>query len=83
MPQMAKSRPKRWEEAGAKVGEGLSELADLRDEYEAWFENLPENLWESPVGSKLQEIVDLDFDGMISDLDDALNVELPLGFGRD
>jgi hypothetical protein len=89
-----KSRPKRWQEAAAKAAAAwndlqtaLDDLDSLRQEYEEWQGNLPENLQQSALAEKLQTIVDLDIDSAKSSMDDLLGeleaVELPRGFGRD
>jgi hypothetical protein len=67
-PQDRRSRPQRWAEA-------VETLRQLQAEYQAWFDNLPEALQDSPVAEKLEAICDLDLD--------QLDVELPRGFGRD
>jgi hypothetical protein len=67
----------------AKAQEGLAALMELRDEYQDWRDNLPENLDQSPVAEKLDAILDLDFDGAESFLSDAEGADLPRGFGRD
>lgn len=74
------------------VNAALEQLEDLRGEYESWYDNLPENLQDSNLGSKLSEITYLSFD-VIGDsedaqdatqaLEEAENADLPLGFGRD
>jgi len=66
----------------------MDELRGLKEEYEEWQGNLPENLVNSPLGEKLQAVCDLDFDAenledITSVLDEAESIELPLGFGRD
>ena len=63
-----KPRPARWAAA-------LAELRDLQAEYEAWRDNLPEVLAGSRTAELLGEVCDVDLD--------AVDVELPLGFGRD
>jgi hypothetical protein len=101
-----KSRPVRWAEAvGAataardKVTEAaddlvaaLSDLNDIKAEYEEWRDTLPENLQQSALGEKLNEVCDLEFDSddPLSDwetvseaIDNADGIDLPLGFGRD
>jgi DNA repair ATPase RecN len=72
--------------------EAKGALEDLKSEYEEWQGNLPENAQNGPTAEKLQAVVDLDLDDL--DLEDALdsadtvaeeaeNLELPQGFGRD
>jgi hypothetical protein len=63
-----RSRPQRWADA-------LDELRQLQEEYREWLESLPENLEGSVLHEKLEEVCELDID--------ELDVELPLGFGRD
>lgn len=77
------SRPARWEVACAKMREGLDELTSLRDEYQEWRDNLPENQESSPVAEKLDAVVDLDLDSIESSLSDCEGIDLPRGFGRD
>ena len=80
------------EEAKAKVTDTVDALKDIQSEYQEWYDNLPENLQNGATGEKLQAIVDLelDADGIELDLsdirtaiEDAENVDLPQGFGRD
>lgn len=103
---MAKSRPQRWAEAAANLRRSLDaidtqnvehyadELAGIREEYEQWHADLPENLENSPTAEKLEAVVDLELEYMgsniteaideaLSLLEDAEGVELPIGFGRD
>ena len=68
-PQDRSSRPQRWQDA-------VRTLLDLQDEYQAWLDNLPDNLEESALAHKLQAICALD-------LAELESVEPPRGFGRD
>ena len=67
-PPRPKTRPARWAAA-------LAELRALQGEYEEWLDNLPESLAESRTAELLEEVRDVDLD--------ALDVDLPRGFGRD
>ena len=58
----------RWADA-------VEELRTLQAEYEAWRDGLPKSLAESRTAELLDGVCDLDVD--------ALDVELPRGFGRD
>ena len=51
-------------------------LLDLQDEYQAWLDNLPDNLAESVLAHKLEAICMLDLGALES-------IEPPRGFGRD
>jgi hypothetical protein len=77
------SRPKRWHAAIEIARGAVTDLEELRDEYQEWLDNIPEGLEDSPVAEKLQEVVDLDLDQITDALDEFENAELPLGFGRD
>lgn len=77
------SRPARWAEAVRKALEGLEELVDLQQEYQEWYDNMPENTKEGGAGPKLEEITQLDLEGAKSTVEEAEGVELPRGFGRD
>ena len=78
-----KSRPERWNAACAKAHEALDELKELQDEYQEWYDGMPENLQQGPTGEKLEEITNLDIEGAISTVEEIEGVELPRGFGRD
>ena len=67
-PKDRRSRPRRWADA-------LAELRALQAEYETWRDQLPEALAGSRTAERLEEVCDVDLD--------ALDVELPRGFGRD
>ena len=51
-------------------------LVDLQGEYQAWLDNLPDNLRESALADRLEAICGLD-------LAELESVEPPRGFGRD
>src|SRR5262245_33891188 len=99
------SRPERWQHACAALrkayedleaaagvfNETLEELKSVQEDYQSWFDNMPESLQQSATGEKLNQLTDLDLemDAMSavqefeSTLDEIENAELPLGFGRD
>ena len=62
-------RPQRWAAA-------VATLIDLRDQYQAWLDNLPASLEGSPLAEKLQAIVELD-------LEELQAIDPPRGYGRD
>ena len=61
-------RPARWVAA-------LAEFRTLQEEYQAWRDGLPEGLADSRTAELLEGVCDVDLD--------ALDVDLPRGFGRD
>ena len=67
-PKDRRPRPKRWVAA-------VDELRALQAEYEAWRDQLPESLADSRTAELLEGVCDVDLD--------ALDVQLPRGFGRD
>lgn len=77
------SRAGRWAKACADAGAALSELREVQEEYEEWRDNLPEGLQNGPTGEKLDEVCELDIESAIEVVDEAKEVDLPLGFGRD
>ena len=68
-PTDRRSRIQRWNNA-------ITALADLRAEYAAWLEALPDNQQESATAEALRAIADLD-------LSELQTIEPPRGFGRD
>jgi hypothetical protein len=81
-----------WEQAIGDVNTALEELRSVREEYESWRDNLPENLQSSALGEKLNAICDIDLDSEIDEPDfdtleeagqQCLDADLPQGFGRD
>jgi len=84
------SRPKRWAAAIAALqAVDPGEFESLKDEYQEWRDNLPENLDDSPVAEKLDATIEaaemvIDAIGELSSaLQEAEGADLPLGFGRD
>ena len=68
-PHDPRSRPQRWQDA-------VRTLLELQGEYQAWLDNLPDNLGESALAHKLEAICGLD-------LVELEIVQPPRGFGRD
>jgi hypothetical protein len=67
-PKDRRTRPQRWAEA-------IATLQALQAEYQEWLDNLPESLQDTALAEKLQEVCELDLE--------ALDLDLPRGFGRD
>ena len=61
--------------ANRHVRRAVDQLRTLQAEYEAWRDGLPESLADSRTAELLEGVCDVDLD--------ALDVELPRGFGRD
>lgn len=68
-PQDRRPRAQRWHDA-------VRTLLDLQGEYQAWLDNLPDNLLESALAHKLEAVCTLD-------LAELESVDPPRGFGRD
>jgi len=77
-----------------EVESAIEELKSLKEEYETWKDNLGDNFQNTPVAEKLDAVCDLDIDDLVDTLrsaveeadgklDEAENLDLPLGFGRD
>ena len=67
-PKDRRPRPKQWTDA-------VGQLRTLQAEYQTWRDQLPESLADSRTAELLAGVCDVDLD--------ALDVELPRGFGRD
>ena len=77
------SRPQKWSNAVADALSAVGELLEIQQEYEEMLDNLPDGLENSSFGEKLQEVNDIDIQGMADILNESEDVDLPLGFGRD
>lgn len=93
----------RWQAAAAELrskfdvlqaaienfNEAREELKSVQEEYQEWYDNMPESLQQGATGEKLSAIgdIDLETEAECSDLetmvDEAENADLPAGFGRD
>jgi len=67
-PRDTRSRPQRWADA-------VETLRELQEAYQDWLYNLPDSLQTSALAEKLEAVCALNID--------ELDVELPLGYGRD
>ena len=76
-----RSRPRRWAASVEAVSEA-ADLMELREEYEAWRDNLPDNQRDGILAEKLDATIAAveRFEEMLDELE---NMDLPLGFGRD
>lgn len=77
------SRTKRWQAACTAALSALEELESIREEYENWLDNLPENLQSSALYEKLASVAGIDIQSAIGTVQEAESADLPLGFGRD
>jgi len=76
-------------EAQGELHEALATLTELKEEYQEWYDNMPEGLQGSATGEKLEELINWEFETEV-DLDEydelignAENADLPRGFGKD
>ena len=67
-PKDRRSRPQMWRDA-------VQTLENLQADYQGWLDNLPDSLQGSEMASKLETITSVDLS--------ELEVDFPLGFGRD
>jgi hypothetical protein len=68
-PADHRSRARRWDDT-------VAELIKLQAEYDAWLQNLPENLQDTATAEALRAISELD-------LSELQAIVPPRGFGRD
>jgi hypothetical protein len=80
-----------WEENIVPVNDAIQELKDLQEEYQSWYDSLPEGLQQGATGEKLEIIVGIeveeieepDFDTLENAAQECLDADTPIGFGRD
>jgi DNA-directed RNA polymerase subunit RPC12/RpoP len=77
------TRAERWAEASRIAREAIEELIGVQSEYEYWRDNLPEGLAEGATAELLNEVCNLNLDDALDILEEADQVALPKGFGRD
>ena len=85
-PARRRSRPRRWADAVDAVRAAAADLMELREEYECWRDNLPDNQQDGSTAEKLDTTiaaVEAFEETLEAALDELENVELPRGFGRD
>ena len=70
----------------------VDNVRSIQEEYREWQENLPESLQASATAEKLDAVIEIDFPDAISAedlgevvtaIEEAETIDLPLGFGRD
>jgi len=94
MAKRPPSRAARWSEAAQRAQNAwneleaaMNDLLEVQQEYQDWKDNLPENLQQSALGEKLDAVCDLQLDPADHEIqnviDEAANIDLPQGFGRD
>lgn len=77
------SRSAKWVRLASEAASALEELQSLQEEFAEWRDNLPENLQQSALGEKLETVCDLDLQSAIDLAEEARDIDLPRGFGRD
>lgn len=78
-----KSRSKRWAEAASDACEALSILREVQEEYEEWRDNMADSFEGTATQEKLDEVCDMDVEGALDMINEATEIDLPRGFGRD
>lgn len=80
------TRAKRLSGAGVRMASAALVLSELRDEYQDWYDALPEPFIGGPTGERLEEAIDKleEWIDLIEDIRaEAAELELPKGYGRD
>ena len=80
---MMATRPQQWAQACSKAISAIEELEALQEEYQEWQDNLPDGLDQSATAEKLEAVSELDLEGAKDALQEADDIDLPRGFGRD
>lgn len=61
------------ESAASDFESAMQDLANVKQEYEEWYENMPESLQDGPTGEKLQAIIEIDVESACIYVDDIVN----------
>lgn len=61
------------ETAASDFESAMQELADVKQEYQEWYDNMPESLQNSATGEKLATISDIDVEGANVYVDDIVS----------
>lgn len=70
----------------------VDNVRSIQEEYQEWQESLPEGLQEGAMAEKLEAVMGIDFpesisaddlEEVITTIEEAEAIDLPLGFGRD
>jgi hypothetical protein len=83
---LPRSRPRRWAAAIEAVRTSAGNLMELKEEYESWRDNLPDNQLDGILADKLDKTiaaVEAFEETLETALSELESVDLPLGFGRD
>lgn len=78
-----KSRGARFTEALQRAVDALEEAISIQEEYSDWKDNVADNFQSGAMYEKLEAVCDIDLEGAKDTLEEAMGLDLPLGFGRD
>lgn len=78
----------------SELNTAIEALVEIQGEYEEWKDNLPDNQQDGATAEKLEAVceldlqepldaTDIDIQSIIDRLEEAGELDLPLGFGRD
>jgi hypothetical protein len=77
------SRSASWRFHLARARESIEALQVRQESYADWRDNLPETLQDTATAEKLDAVADIDFDAALEVIEEAEQLDLPQGFGRD
>lgn len=58
------------ESAASDFENAMQDLANVKEEYQDWYDNLPESLQGSATGEKLEQVVEIDVESAVVYVDD-------------
>ena len=73
------SRAERWQVAAMHAHDALTNLYEIQQEYQEWYDNLPESLQNSSTGQKLEAVCNIEISGALESAQEAVDADLPLG----
>lgn len=80
------NRRERLDAAATRIEQAAGAMSELRDEYQEWYDNLPEAFLDSPTSEKLEEVIDrlCEWIDQLEEVTaEARDLDLPIGYGRD
>lgn len=72
-----KTRQDKWNEAVSQATVAVQDLLDMQDDYQAKYDELTEEQQGDEMGLAYVKITDLDLQGALDTLNEAVDIELP------
>lgn len=77
----SKTPAARWKQYCSDAYEALSRLKEVQEEYQDWYDDMSDSQQESGTGEQVQAVTEIDIEELLSNVEDAQNLDLPTRFG--